>query len=129
MRLLVDTTFLIDLSRDELGRRSQQITSELLSPANICFASVASLWEVAIKFRLGRLDLTRPLEDFPIYLRRVGFNFLSIDFRHALTSVVPEPPTRDPFDRLLLAPCAVENLRLVTLDRALVDHPLAWRPA
>ena len=39
----------------------------------------------------------------------------------------PEPPTRDPFDRLLLAQCAVDNLRLVTVDRALAGHPLAWR--
>ena len=33
--------------------------------------------------------------------------------------------TRDPFDRMLLAQCQVEGLRLLTIDRALVAHPLA----
>ncbi|MGF1549428.1 MAG: hypothetical protein ACFBQW_02680 [Sphingomonadaceae bacterium] len=37
--------------------------------------------------------------------------------------------TRDPFDRLLLAICQVERLRLLTTDQRLADHPLAWRPA
>ena len=44
-----------------------------------------------------------------------------------LADAEPEPQTRDPFDRLLLGQCQVENLRLVTLDRALAAHPLAWR--
>jgi PIN domain nuclease of toxin-antitoxin system len=52
---------------------------------------------------------------------------LAVDHRHAVRWVDPEPPTRDPFDRLLLAQCAVEDMRLITLDRALARHPLAWR--
>lgn len=35
--------------------------------------------------------------------------------------------THDPFDRLLLAQCRVEGMRLVTRNRALAAHPLAWR--
>lgn len=50
-----------------------------------------------------------------------------INHRHVLTAPEPEPATRDPFDRLLLAQCSVENLRLVTLDRALGSHALTWR--
>jgi PIN domain nuclease of toxin-antitoxin system len=46
---------------------------------------------------------------------------------HVITLVLPEPPTRDPFDRLLLAQAQVEGLQLVTIDRALIDHPLAYR--
>ncbi len=48
-----------------------------------------------------------------------------IDERHALATVEPEPMTRDPLDRMLLAQCQVEGLRLLTLDRALVSYPLA----
>jgi PIN domain nuclease of toxin-antitoxin system len=44
---------------------------------------------------------------------------------HALASVEPEPATRDPFDRMLVAQCQIEGLRLLTIDRALVSHPLA----
>jgi PIN domain nuclease of toxin-antitoxin system len=41
-----------------------------------------------------------------------------------LASVDPDPKTRDPFDRMLLAQCEVEGFRLLTIDRALVSHPL-----
>jgi PIN domain nuclease of toxin-antitoxin system len=54
---------------------------------------------------------------------------LVIEASYVLSAVDPEPTTRDPFDRLLLAQCAVENLHLVTIDRHLTAHPLAWRPA
>lgn len=91
------------------------------------FASVASLWEIAIKVRLGKLDAGVELASIPSMLASFDLTICPIDHRHALTSVHPEPPTRDPFDRMLLAQCQVENLRLVTVDRALVDHPLAWR--
>ncbi len=50
---------------------------------------------------------------------------MAINEHHAIAEVLPEPATRDPFDRLLLAQCLVEGLRLVTVDRALVGHPLA----
>lgn len=46
---------------------------------------------------------------------------------HALTAIGPEPLTNDPFDRLLLGVCAVEHMKLLTLDRAMLDHPLTRR--
>jgi PIN domain nuclease of toxin-antitoxin system len=54
---------------------------------------------------------------------------LAIDHHHAVADVDPEPATRDPFDRLLLAQCAIENMRLMTTDRVLAGHPFAWQPA
>jgi PIN domain nuclease of toxin-antitoxin system len=88
--------------------------------------SVASLWEIAIKFRLGKLALEVQL---PELVENLGLVLLAIEASHVLAAVDPEPATRDPFDRLLLAQCAVENLHLVTIDRHLTAHPLAWRPA
>jgi PIN domain nuclease of toxin-antitoxin system len=55
----------------------------------------------------------------------LGINLVLIDARHVLASVLPEPATRDPFDRLLLAQCQVEGLRLVTIDRALITDRLS----
>ena len=89
--------------------------------------SAASLWEIAIKSRLGKLKLTAGLEVLPQILDRLAIRIVAIDERHALASVEPEPTTRDPFDRMLLAQCQVEGLRLITIDRALVAHPLAAR--
>jgi PIN domain nuclease of toxin-antitoxin system len=124
MRLLLDTNILIHVARRQLDAR---IGAALDLPDNISFASAASLWEIAIKTRLGKLDPGLGLDDLPGYYESIGLTLLAVDHRHAVRWVDPEPATRDPFDRLLLAQCAVEDLRLVTLDRALARHPLAWR--
>ncbi|MEI9995772.1 MAG: type II toxin-antitoxin system VapC family toxin [Rhizomicrobium sp.] len=125
MRLLADTHILIALAeRTVLPGR---LMKAMMDADNALFASVASLWEIAIKVRLGKLPLTRPLDAFPGFLERARFSVIDISADHALALAQPEPPTRDPFDRLLLAQCQVEGLRLVTVDRALAAHPLAWR--
>jgi len=89
--------------------------------------SVASFWEIAIKTRLGKLDVGMPPTNFVGYLEAIGIAVLPITRDHVLADVDPEPGTRDPFDRLLLAQCQMEGLRLVTLDRVLAAHPLAWK--
>ena len=88
--------------------------------------SVASLWEIAIKTRLGKLGLNVALESLPELIETMRLDLLPIHARHVLAKAEPEPPTRDPFDRPLLAQCAVDGLRLVTIDRALTAHPLAF---
>jgi PIN domain nuclease of toxin-antitoxin system len=83
------------------------------------------LWEIAIKSRLGKLKLTPRLSSLPELLDGLGIRIVAINEHHALASIEPEPATRDPFDRMLLAQCQVEGLRLVTVDRALASHPMA----
>ncbi len=90
--------------------------------------SVTSLWEIAIKFRLGKLPLSVGLADLPQVAERFGIGILPIAVEHVVVELQQAPPTNDPFDRLLLAQCQVEGLRLVTVDRALIDHPLAALP-
>ena len=125
MRLLLDTHIVLA----ELGQGSvstpASIKRRLDDAASELLVSVATLWEIAIKLRLGKLELSIELQELPGLLRRSRLNLLPIDERHAFADVLPEPPTRDPFDRLLLAQCQVEGLRLVTLDHALAGHPLA----
>jgi PIN domain nuclease of toxin-antitoxin system len=127
MRLLLDTHVVIALCRDELGRRFPNTLKLLAAPDAEASVSVASLWEIAIKTRLGKLDHQISLDRLPQLLEAFGLNILSIASRHALAFVAAEPATRDPFDRMLLAQCRVEGLRLVTVDRALAAHPLAWQ--
>jgi PIN domain nuclease of toxin-antitoxin system len=127
MRLLLDTQILIALARGDLAQLDARAASAVTSHENVLFASAASLWEIAIKTRLGKIDPGLAVDDLPDYLAAIGLNLLVIDHRHAVRSIDPESATRDPFDRLLLAQCAVEQLQLVTRDRMLVDHPLAWR--
>lgn len=68
--------------------------------------SSASVWEIAIKAALGRLDIE--LDDLEGAIVRNGFQPLSIEYRHAV--VVGRLPAvhRDPFDRMLVAQATVE---------------------
>jgi PIN domain nuclease of toxin-antitoxin system len=127
MRLLLDTHVLLDLTREGAHKSSPRLMKLLAAPTTESYASAASLWEIAIKTRLGKLDPGMALEDLAGYLEAIGLTILPIERRHAVCFVEPEPPTRDPFDGMLLTQCEVEGLRLATIDRALAAHPLAVR--
>ena len=124
MRILLDTHVALALLRRTFEQQHPDLARRLEDPSTIGFVSVASLWEIAIKTRLGKLDPGMPLQDLAGYLEAVGLAILPILAIHVMVIAEPEPETRDPFDRLLLAQCQVERLRLVTMDRALLGHPL-----
>jgi PIN domain nuclease of toxin-antitoxin system len=127
MRLLLDTHIFLALIARSVANLPTAVGAALSDPDAEHFLSAASLWEIAIKSRLGKLRLRTRLEALPELLDILGIKVVAIDARHALASVEPEPTTRDPFNRMLLAQCQIEGLRLVTMDRALVSHPLAAR--
>lgn len=128
MRLLLDTHYVIAAADGAINPRFSEIRSILdIAPGSHVY-SVASLWEIAIKMRLGKLSPRLPLLDIPLFLEASGLGLLGIEVSHVMYTLDPEPPTRDPFDRLLLAQCYIEGLQLVTVDQALVHHPLAFRP-
>jgi PIN domain nuclease of toxin-antitoxin system len=127
MQFLLDTNILIALVDARLDALDRSTRDAVTSPAAVNHASVASLWEIVIKARLGKLALGVEPQLLPGLMERMGLRLLVINSIHVLATVEPEPATRDPFDRLLLSQCQVENLRLVTLDRALRSHPLTWR--
>jgi PIN domain nuclease of toxin-antitoxin system len=125
MRLLLDTHIFIGIAEETLARHGPQ-TASLVESAET-FLSVASIWEMAIKVRLGKLGLPVPPDQIAAYCESSSITVLPISAGHATARLVVEPDTNDPFDRLLLAQCAVEGLQLLTVDRALLRHPLAYR--
>jgi len=125
MRVLLDTQVALGLLRGSLTKQYPEIARRLADPSTLGFVSVAGLWETAIKTRLGKLDPGMPLQDLAGYFEALGLAILPIETSHVIVAPDPEPKTRDPFDRLLLAQCQVENLRIATVDRALLNHRLA----
>jgi PIN domain nuclease of toxin-antitoxin system len=125
MRLLLDTHIFLGLIERRMADLPKGIQALLQNPDNECQLSAASLWEIAIKARLGKLRLRPSPAALPDLLDGLGIAIVPINQHHALATVAPEPKTRDPFDRMLLAQCQIESLRLVTTDQALVSHPLA----
>lgn len=128
MRLLLDTNILVPLIDGNGRNLPEPVIRALEDDDASLWASVASIWEVAIKHRLGKLPLPCPLPDWPAALTRLNISALPVSAAHVIRDVDPWPVTKDPFDRLLLAICAAEQMQFVTTDGALVDHPLAWRP-
>jgi PIN domain nuclease of toxin-antitoxin system len=127
MRLLLDSQVLLAIVHKDVTAKLGAAIDLLLRSPNEKVVSAASLWEIAIKHRLSKLDLLLPLDRLPGYFQSLDYDLLAVDHRHAVEDLFHPPDTKDPFDRLLLAQCQVEGMRLVTTDRALKLHPLAWR--
>jgi PIN domain nuclease of toxin-antitoxin system len=86
-------------------------------PENTIYLSVASIWEMAIKISLGKLDIPSPFTDFiDDQLRENTIALLDIKTTHA--GVVATLPFhhRDPFDRLIIAQSKSENIPLIGRD-------------
>ena len=98
MRLLLDTHIFLALIGRGAGSLPAAVVARLTDGGNQHHLSAASLWEIAIKSRLGKLKLTRELDALPELLGGLGIKVVAIDQRHALASVEPEPTTSDPFD-------------------------------
>ncbi len=79
--------------------------------------SIASLWQMAVKISLGKLDLPQPFAEFmQSHLALSSIGLLEISPQH--TYAVADLPYhhRDPFDRLLAAQCLSEGLTLISSD-------------
>jgi PIN domain nuclease of toxin-antitoxin system len=90
------------------------------------YVSVVSLWEIAIKFEKGKLHMAIPIHEIAPLLERLNIELLPMTLDHAVAVATPLPETKDPFDRLLLAICAVEGMKLVTTDQRLKGHRLVY---
>jgi PIN domain nuclease of toxin-antitoxin system len=122
VRLLIDTHILI-WALEGSAQLSPRAKELLLDPEHEHWVSAASVWEIAIKASIRKLTLSRPLGDLEKGILAAGFRVLDISIRHAVAVSEIELHHNDPFDRMLLAQCEVETLRLVSADHALARIP------
>jgi PIN domain nuclease of toxin-antitoxin system len=127
MRLLLDTHVVIWTIDRSLEDRFPTIARIVSNGWNDCFVSAASLWEINLKLSAGKIEVYLTLSEVPEFLENQGMYVIGVAADHAVAEPDPLPPTRDPFDRLLLAQAQRENMRFVTVDRALADHPVTFR--
>lgn len=114
MRLLLDTHALLSwLFAD--GRLSGPAEESIERPGSQLIVSAVSVWEIAIKRSLGKLDAP---EDLIERAEGAGAELLSITPRHARAAGALPYHHRDPFDRLLIAQAQLERCAIVTGDRA-----------
>lgn len=119
-KLLLDThVFLWWRMNDPLLRKDAR---SAIADADIVFVSAASAWEAAIKASLGRLKLPDTVASG---VEDSGFEKLPITFSHAEGAAALPLHHHDPFDRMLIAQAAAENLTLVTHDRKLEAYAVS----
>ncbi len=115
MRVLLDTHVLLwTLSG---SRRVAAIETDILSPDTDVFISVVSLWEIAIKAKLGKLDAD--VETVRQAIKDSGFVELPVLGAHIVMLAKLSSQHKDPFDRLLVAQAVSEPMQFITADKVL----------
>lgn len=116
MNLLLDTHAYLWFvgGRSSLSRAARALIEDT---SHQQFVSIASLWEIAIKTSLGKLELPCGLDElFDDQLTRNGFTRLAIEPWHLKQVAILAPHHGDPFDRLLVAQCQTEDYVLISRD-------------
>ncbi|MGA7731655.1 MAG: type II toxin-antitoxin system VapC family toxin [Chloroflexia bacterium] len=116
MRVLLDTqAFLWFVSGD--ARLSADARQLIEDTSNERIISVVSLWEIAIKFSIGKLNLALPFAIFiPQQLHKNLIDQLDITFDHLATVTILPFHHKDPFDRLMIAQAIVEQVPVISID-------------
>jgi PIN domain nuclease of toxin-antitoxin system len=118
MRLLLDTHLFI--WSVTASPHLKPATRAYIAAAEAVYVSAASIWEIAIKASLGKIE--GDTQVFAAAIEDSGFQTLPVSVQHAAAVAKLPLLHSDPFDRLLLAQSFTEPLRLVTADRALAVY-------
>lgn len=120
MNLLLDTRVLIWWLADD-PRLGIVCRERIGDPATRVFVSAASAWKIAIKYKIGRLALPGPPEDW--------FEGLPAGIADSLAAGALPIHHRDPFDRMLIVQARQNGLALVTSDRAMEHYDVTLMAA
>ena len=120
-RILLDTHLLI-WALDEFERLPAAVRDAIEDPDNDVVFSAVSIWEIAIKVHLGRIDFAvRPDE---IAAAAIATGFAELPLRWQAAAAIASLPMhhRDPFDRAIVAQAMTEPVNLYTVDQKLAPY-------
>lgn len=127
MNLLLDTHTAIWFVTDskQLPRSAKKFIE---NPENHCFISIATLWEMGIKYSLGKLKLKAELKKIFELFFESGLILMPITPDHILTNISLPFQHRDPFDRLIIAQAKREGYTIISKDREFENYEvnLIW---
>ena len=129
MDYLLDTQVIIwFVDGDE--RIPQSIRDTVKSPENSVLITIVSLWEIAIKRSINKLELSTGLADIQNKILSEQVDTLPIKISHlkAVETLTYQGKHRDPFDRLIISQAIVEDLTLISSDLHFSNYPvrLLW---
>ncbi len=125
MKLLLDTcTFLWII--EQAAELSDTVSALFSDPANEVYLSTISVWEILVKYQLGRLPLPDFPEQFIVEQRKLHrIEMLALQ-EEAVTQLLRLPEYhKDPFDRMLVCQAIAHGLTLLTPDKAIRQYPIA----
>ena len=116
MSYLLDTNVLLWVMENNplLTQKAKDI---IVNRENDIYVSIACFWEISIKLSIGKLDLTRSLDEIIRAIEPLGFTLLPISL-DAVRLIRNMPfHHRDPFDRLIIAQAQALDITIITKDR------------
>jgi PIN domain nuclease of toxin-antitoxin system len=116
MNNLIDTHALIWFLNGD-NDLSDKAKKAIEAEDTINFISIASLWEIAIKISLGKLELKTPFAKISELLENNGFQILPITFEDTLILSTLPFHHRDPFDRIIISQSINNKLTIISKDR------------
>lgn len=114
--MLLDTHALLWFLEDD-SRLPPSIRS-LIEDSDSVFASIVSLWEIAIKLSINKLTLKFEFQDLPNFLDELEIRVLPLTFADAAQYLNLPLHHRDPFDRMLIAQAMTNSLAIASADPA-----------
>jgi len=117
MKLLLDThTFIWFIEGNK--SISKKALALIEDKSNDIFVSIVSLYEIAIKQKIGKLILSHSLQDFFVYAASENITILPISESHLLEyyNIPLIAEHKDPFDRLIIATASSQKLDIITID-------------
>ena len=122
MRLLIDSHVFVWM-RQEPHRISVEAISEMQLTSTRLFLSTATLWELQIKIDIGKFKFGDPLNTvIDDEFRSNDIELLGIQPQHIFNLSKLPKHHGDPFDRMLISQAMVEDMTIVTADRAFTDY-------
>lgn len=116
MNALLDTCVLLWFLRGDV-ELSERAATLIEAPSTDAFVSAVSIWEIAVKASIGKLQIPEGfLDSLEERLSALGFKILPVTLQHAAGVYSLPKVHHDPFDRLLISQCRAENLTAVTND-------------
>jgi PIN domain nuclease of toxin-antitoxin system len=127
MNILLDTHTAIWFITDD-QKLPGNCREEISNPGNSCFVSIASLWEMGIKYSIGKLILHTELDKIFEIFFETGFVLLPIKPEHVLVNSNLDFHHRDPFDRIIIAQAISEEFTIFSGDDSFekYDVKLKW---
>lgn len=105
------------------NKELSQTARQLIETENATnYISIASLWEIAIKVSLGKLELKTSFNQISQQLADNGFEILPVTFEDTLIIAALPFHHRDPFDRIIIAQAITNKLTIISKDEHFTSY-------